>query len=127
MSLNSEENMQDNMLAPQQHNYSCVKLFQQLSCAHEIKQVWNNISFSFQCVIEKCALNFLCWQNIIQNPSSDSLGLVRREEKREAGPQTSISLIIIHQFHTHLCLISIGNLHYPIRTEQVPQGRSSVT
>lgn len=41
------------------------------------------------------------------------------KKKREEGPQTSISFIIINQFHTHLCLISIGNLHYPIRTGEI--------
>lgn len=48
------------MLASQRCNYNCVKLFQQLSFACEIKQVWNNISSHFQCVIEKRGLNFLC-------------------------------------------------------------------
>lgn len=73
------------MLVPKWRNYSCVKLFQQLSCANEIKQVWNNISSNFQCVIDKCALNFLCSllaKYYKKTPSSDSLGLGGGEEKR---------------------------------------------
>lgn len=105
------------MQSSQRCNYSYVKLFKQLSGAHEIKQVWDNISSNFQCVIEKCALNFLCfllgkyWKKNLQT----FLGWVG-ENRKESGPQTSISLIIINQFHTHLCLISIGNLYYPIKS-----------